>query len=263
MSVLAAPWRKLVPGRAHWLLPPACALVAFAVTQFFAGREPEARAPSATEPPRQKLDRSRSLSPGRSPARVTAAHPAASQPAPSQEPAPSADPEIVPPSKRDRLRPVFAADEVEQALFTLLVEQRGSEPWWQALQKLRDRPDVALGAIESSLGRLPDPTTGTGPAHEVLLRIASEDLGLDPATRLGLLKNELLGSEDDDGRPHRPIAAFALLLASEPLEDAEKLLEQALKTHRDDAALRRELELEFSAAYPERARELADRGFFD
>jgi hypothetical protein len=155
----------------------------------------------------------------------------------------------IPPTPRQVLTPIFGADELEQALLVVASGSANGEDAPALREVLRRDPRASLAAIENVMGRLPDPTTGTGPAHELLLRVATTSLGLDPATRLDLLRRELTRSEADDGRPHRPLAALGIVVATESAAEAKALYEDAL-AHQKDPAVRDELTLTFEAAYP-------------
>jgi hypothetical protein len=166
------------------------------------------------------------------------------------------------PSRREVLAPVFGDDPTERALLLLASESGSAVERREALASLREHPIVSLGAIESLLARLPDPSLGTGPAHEIMLRIAANAIGLDAAARTDLLTRELNGRPDDPGaRPYRPAAALDLLIASEAKEHVESLLRGALEKQ-SDSVEREELVLRFAAAYPERAVELGAAGAF-
>jgi hypothetical protein len=163
-------------------------------------------------------------------------------------------------SRREVLASTFGNDRLERALWLVASESGSPSERAEASATLRERPHVSLAAIENAMARLPDPSLGTGPAHELLLRLASNGIGLDPAARLDLLTRELNGRADDPGaRPYRPAAALDLLISSASQPQVESLLLGALQKHRD-AETREELVLRFAAAYPERALELGRTG---
>ena len=155
-----------------------------------------------------------------------------------------------PASRRQVLAPIFEGDELEQALLALASGSASSDDGFALREVLRRDPQASLAAIENVMARLPDPSTGTGPAHEILLRVATTTLGLDAQTRLDFLRRELTTSEADDGRPHRPVAALGLVLGTEPADRARALFLEALQ-RQTDVAIRNELTLTFASAYPE------------
>jgi hypothetical protein len=155
----------------------------------------------------------------------------------------------IPATPRQVLTPIFAADELEQALLVVASSSSNAEDAPALRAVLRRDPRASLAAIENVMGRLPDPATGTGPAHELLLRVATTSLGLDASTRLDLLRRELTRSEAEDGRPHRPVAALGIVVATESAAQAEALYREAL-AHQTDPAVRDELTLTFESAYP-------------
>jgi hypothetical protein len=154
------------------------------------------------------------------------------------------------PSRREALAPVFGGDELEQALLTLAAGGATMADGPALREVLRRDPRASLAAIESVMARLPDPATGTGPAHEILLRVAVATLGLDAPTRLDLLRRELTHTEAEDGRPHRPVAALALVLDSEPADRALALYRASL-ARQTDPEIRNELALTYASTYPE------------
>jgi hypothetical protein len=147
------------------------------------------------------------------------------------------------------------SDPIDRTLLALASQSAAPTP--PTLAPLRQDPDRALAAIERALGRLPDPETGTGPAAEILLRIAADRLGLDRRARLELLTRELV-TAPTAARPRRPEAALDLLVATEPAEAIEDLLLTALRAN-PDLRTRQELLLRFAAAHPERAEALERR----